>query len=93
MCIRDRPATAGPCGCEEAINRLFEYLDAEMPESDCRRLREHIVACDDCHHAADAEQHVRELLRRSCVEQAPEALRVRVITQILLRRSSSRTIR
>ena len=86
---QDRSADDAVCDCREALERLFEYLDSEMPDSDCRRLRDHISACQACHDAADAEQHVRELLRRSCTESAPSALRVRVLTQILVRRSRS----
>ncbi len=85
----ERTADAAVCDCREALERLFEFLDSEMPDSDCRRLKEHIAACQACHDAVDAEQHVRELLRRSCTESAPSALRVRVITQILVRRSRS----
>ena len=86
----ERRATAGPqgeaCGCDEAINRLFEYLDAEVPEPDCLRIAAHLAVCTDCHDAAGAERHVRALLRRSCQERAPEALRVRVYAEMLVRR-------
>jgi anti-sigma factor (TIGR02949 family) len=75
-----------PCGCEEAIDRLFEYLDAEMPESDTLRVGAHLAMCHSCEDAAGAEQHVRELLRRSCRESAPETLRVRVIAELMVRR-------
>ncbi len=79
------PAGAGertPCGCDEAIDRLFEYLDAELPEPDCLRLAAHIAVCDGCLDAAGAERHVRDLIRRSCAESAPETLRVRVVSQL-----------
>lgn len=82
----DVPAKNDACGCEEAIDRLFEYLDAEMPESDTLRVTAHLKACHSCEDAASAEQHVRELLRRSCRESAPETLRVRVIAELTLRR-------
>jgi anti-sigma factor (TIGR02949 family) len=76
----------GPCGCDEAISRLYEYLDAEMPEPDCLRVAAHLAVCADCHDAAGAERHVRELLRRSCVERAPETLRMRVVAEMIVRR-------
>ena len=80
-----RPAE-GPCGCDEALARLFEYLDAELPEPDCLRLAAHLAVCDHCLDAASAEKHLRALLRRSCVERAPEELRVRVVTQLTVLR-------
>jgi anti-sigma factor (TIGR02949 family) len=81
------PGSRGePCGCDEAIGRLFEYLDAEMPEPDCVRVAAHLAVCASCHDAASAERHVRELLRRSCQQTAPEALRVRVVAEMIVRR-------
>jgi anti-sigma factor (TIGR02949 family) len=73
------------CECDEAIDRLFEYLDAEMPESDTLRVAAHLAACHGCEDAAGAERHVRELLRRSCQESAPETLRIRVVAQLMVR--------
>lgn len=83
----DPPRGCGPCGCEEAIDRLFEYLDAEMSEPDCLRVAAHLAVCDGCLDAASAERHVRELLRRSCTQAAPETLRVRVVAQFSVRRT------
>lgn len=40
---------------------------------------------------ADAEEHIRTLIRRSCVEHAPESLRTRVITQITVLRAQGRS--
>lgn len=78
----DGATPCGACGCEEAIDRLFEYLDAELPEPDCLRLAAHLAVCDGCLDAASAERHVRELLRRSCTEAAPDTLRLRVVSQL-----------
>lgn len=81
-----RPASAGPCGCQEAIDRLFEYVDAEMPLTDTVRVAAHLAVCDSCEDAAGAERHVRDVLRRSCHEMAPEALRTRVVSALSVRR-------
>lgn len=78
----DAQGQARPCGCDEAIARLYEYMDAELPESDCARLAAHLAVCPTCHDAVSAEEHLRAVLRRSCVEAAPERLRLRVVTQI-----------
>lgn len=83
-------ADCGECGCDEAIDRLFEYLDAELPEPDCLRLAAHLAVCDGCLDAASAEKHVRDLLRRSCAESAPETLRVRVVSQLTVWRVEHR---
>ncbi len=78
----DDCGAGAPCGCDEAIERLFEYLDSEVTDSDCLRIAAHLGVCDGCLDAASAEKHVRELIRRSCVESAPEELRVRVVAQL-----------
>lgn len=75
------------CGCEDLASRLYQLLDAELDESECRRLQRHVDECPACHEAADAEQHLRSLIRRSCAERAPDSLRVRVITQITVLRT------
>lgn len=82
----NRPDGAGPCDCTEAIDRLYEYLDAELPEPDCLRISAHLAVCESCHDAAGAERHIRSLLRRSCLERAPETLRVRVLAEMIVRR-------
>lgn len=75
------------CRCEEALDRLEEYLDSEMGELDAGRLREHLQGCTSCLGEAELEQRFRALLRRSCCETAPETLRVRVRTEITVLRT------
>lgn len=81
---------ATPCGCEEALDRLFEFLDAELPSPDRGRLAAHLSVCPHCLDAASAERHVRALIRRSCTERAPETLRMRVIAQLTVMRVERR---
>lgn len=78
------------CNCGEILERLFQLLDAELDDAECTRLRDHIAHCPDCTRLADAERHVRQLIQRSCVERAPERLRLRVIGQITVMRTEWR---
>lgn len=75
------------CQCEEALDKLEEYLDSEVGELDAERLREHLTECTSCLGEAELERRYRALLQRSCCEVAPETLRVRVRTQIILLRT------
>lgn len=75
------------CQCEEALDKLEEYLDSEIGELDADRLREHLSECTSCYGEAELEQRLRALLRRSCCETAPETLRVRVRTEITVLRA------
>jgi len=72
--------------CREAVENLFEFLDSELPETDGDRIREHIAACERCLAEYDLEDHLRQLVRRSCSEHAPERLRMRIKAQIAVLR-------
>ena len=75
------------CQCEEALDKLEEYLDSEIGELDANRLRMHLAECNSCLGEAELEQRLRAVLRRSCGETAPETLRVRVRTEITVMRA------
>src|SRR5699024_2200365 len=79
------------CRCEEALEHLYEYLDAEMSDVQLSRLRAHIEECTTCLDEVSRERELRIVLKRSCAEVAPDTLRMRVRTQLtLLRQSRSR---
>ncbi|UNX54011.1 mycothiol system anti-sigma-R factor [Georgenia sp. TF02-10] len=75
-------ADADSCTCDELLDHLFEFLDDEVDDGDCTRFRRHIATCPTCTEAAHAEQHIREMVRRSCAEVAPSSLRLRVVAQL-----------
>ncbi|MBZ2196345.1 mycothiol system anti-sigma-R factor [Occultella gossypii] len=85
---QDRPNT-GECRCEEALEHLYEYVDSELPDLDLVRLRAHIDECVTCLQAVSAETELRVVLKRSCAEVAPDALRMRVMTQLSLLRTTT----
>lgn len=68
--------------CEEALAHLDEYIDCEMSQVDTVRLEIHIGSCETCQAEIGLEQRVRDLIKRSCIEQAPARLRERVLEQI-----------
>ena len=82
-------AGTGHCSCDELRDRLYEFLDRELADSECARLRRHVDECPSCHEAADAEEHIRQLLRRSCAERAPQELRAKVVAQLTILRTTS----
>jgi anti-sigma factor (TIGR02949 family) len=84
-------APAGRCRCDEALDRLEEYLDHETSELDTGRLQAHLSECASCLDEADYERRLRALLKRSCAETAPEALRLRVVSQLTVIRAEFRT--
>lgn len=72
----------GRTSCEELIEHLFRFLDHEVDSSLHDALTRHVEECGHCRELAEAELHVRELLRRSCCQGAPDELRV-IIRQSL----------
>lgn len=72
--------------CEELVANLFAFLDAELDADLLDRLAQHLDECGHCHELADAELHLRAILKRCCCEQAPETLRVRIVEQLTVLR-------
>lgn len=68
--------------CEDAFSHLQEYIDCEMSQVDTVRLAEHIHECPTCQTEVGVEQKLRDLIKRSCAEQAPAHLRERVLARI-----------
>lgn len=73
--------------CREALERLFEFLDHELPEVDEDRIRQHLADCEACLADYDLEDHVKKLVRRSCSEHAPPELHTRIRQQITVLRA------
>jgi anti-sigma factor (TIGR02949 family) len=61
------------------LDQLDDYLDAELPARDLRRIRAHLAACAACaaeyHRAAEAIETIRRRLRQVTV---PVGLRARL---------------
>lgn len=75
-------ATDGESDCEHALGHLYEFLDSEMTSDDEARMRAHMAHCAPCVAELSAEELVKSLVRRSCSEQAPESLRLRIRAQL-----------
>ena len=66
------------CSCAEARAHLEAFLDRECTAD----LTQHVATCPHCSRIADAETHLREILRSRCAEQAPPELRARVLGRL-----------
>ena len=78
----------GGVGCQEALQRLSEFLDSELAEPDGDRIREHLADCEPCLSEYDLEDHIKKLVRRSCSESAPPELHVRIRSRLTVLRAS-----
>ena len=52
--------------CSEVLDHLYEYLDREMPDSDCAKFKEHFDECSPCLEKYGLEQEVKKLVKRCC---------------------------
>ena len=75
--------------CTQALSRLFEFLDAEISEADGDRIRQHLADCEPCLAEYDIEDHLKKLVRRSCHEQAPVELQLRIRAHLAVLRAES----
>lgn len=82
-------STEGESECEHALTHLYEYLDSEMTPEDELRMRAHVAHCSPCLAELSAEELVKRLVRRSCVEQAPAQLRLRIHAQLTVMRTTT----
>jgi anti-sigma factor (TIGR02949 family) len=68
--------------CDQVMTQLYHYIDQEMALEDLERMQAHLDTCLDCVYEMDAVDRLRRLLRRSCIERAPDELRRRVTTRL-----------
>ena len=77
------------CSCAEARAHLEAFLDRECTADLTERLARHVDTCPHCSQVADAERHLREILRSRCAEQAPPELRARVLGRLSALRATA----
>jgi anti-sigma factor (TIGR02949 family) len=70
--------------CQEALQRLHEYLDGELASADTEEVRRHIDICAACYPEAKITTEIREALQRAARGQpcCPDGLRDRVAAMI-----------
>jgi len=77
------PHTTDDDACGAALKRLWTYLDHELTAEDEDELRDHLDTCPPCLAEYSIDVVLKQLVRRSCQEEAPAGLRVRISQTIL----------
>lgn len=76
----DDGAGPDPLSCEEALERLFAYLDGELEEPERERVAEHFEVCRRCYPRLEFECSFMEAIRRvRGGDGAPAELKSRVL--------------
>ncbi len=67
------------CGCGDAMQRLYHFLDGELDDARRARIKRHLEQCVPCLQAFDFEAGLRVVIARKCRDQVPESLRSRLV--------------
>lgn len=69
--------------CSEALYRMMQFVDGELPGTDADAIAEHLGTCAPCLAEHDMDQMVKQLVRRAepCCS-APPQLRTTILQQI-----------
>ncbi|WP_062071695.1 mycothiol system anti-sigma-R factor [Demequina sediminicola] len=68
--------------CSEALDRLFEYIDDELPADEVHRIGEHLKTCPPCEAEHQIKEKIKELTSHAGGERAPDQLRERVLASL-----------
>ena len=68
--------------CSEVLERVFLFIDNELPTADVSVIQHHLEECGPCLQKYDLERTVKTLVQRSCSEHAPAGLRDKVLLRI-----------
>lgn len=68
----------GTGDCNDALQTLYHYLDGELTPERRAAIQRHLDQCSPCLNAFDFEAELKVVIARSCRDQVPESLRLRV---------------
>lgn len=71
---------SGDFDCDEALAKLYAYLDSELDNADAEKIRTHLAGCGWCDRPFDFERRLREVVRRKLDEEIPESVIIRIRT-------------
>lgn len=68
--------------CDDAVHRLYHFLDGELTTEKRVEIQRHLDACLPCLEAFDFEAELRIVIATKCRDQVPSSLRERVARAI-----------
>lgn len=69
--------------CSEVLDRVYSYIDRELPDADCASIRKHLDECGPCLREFGLEEAVKRLVAKHCgCDPAPSDLRSKVLVRI-----------
>ncbi|KAB1658610.1 anti-sigma factor family protein [Pseudoclavibacter sp. CFCC 11306] len=80
--IRKSENDAAITECEHVREQLEEYVHAELTADEARVFDEHMRTCPECTSEHQVSMVLTEVILRGCREEAPEALKRRVVARL-----------
>ena len=69
--------------CTEVLDRVYGYLDGELDNVDCAKIRQHLHECGPCLREYGLEEAVKRLVAKHCgCDPAPADLRAKILVRI-----------
>jgi mycothiol system anti-sigma-R factor len=69
--------------CSEVLARLYEFIDNELDDASCAKIRQHLDECWRCVEEYGLEEVVKAIVRRACAwDTPPHDLRAKVMLRI-----------
>ena len=72
--------------CEEALDRLFEFIDGELTPAELEQVTSHLKDCPPCEAERKLNEKIKTRVAATGGECAPETLRVRVLETLRVAR-------
>ncbi len=78
------PDDPQPFGCEDALERVFEFLDGELTPEVEHAIQEHLAECAECEPKfAHDRVFLAFLAQRARFDKAPPELRRRIMRELV----------
>jgi mycothiol system anti-sigma-R factor len=68
--------------CDEAIVRIYQYLDGELTVWRRRAIAHHLDECPPCAQGFDFEMELRQVVASKCRDEVPPELKRRIAEAI-----------
>lgn len=64
--------------CQEAIHKLYHYLDGELTEQKRKIIEQHLNECHPCEEAFGFEKELRRVIANRLKEEVPQGLKEKI---------------
>ena len=65
-------------GCEQALKRLFEFIDRELPDDERDSVERHLRTCRSCFSRMEFESRLKQRLSTLSSDAVPQKARDRI---------------